>query len=255
MLELIVFQALSQPKSLPIPSQAPLKQQSAICRKLPLSQLVQNGSNCGPTSLRMIFNTLGKNYNQQHVVHITFYSKILGTSPFHLKRATESVGLRASIRNYSTSQTVISVIDSGGYAMAIVSAGSSLHYVVINGYRKSNPGKIEFLITDPNGTQSFVPLAKFDRKWSNPKLHGIDTGFRRCVIAIGKQKLICERISGNAARNSFLHARLNEASKSVSDLAFSVTWFFKAASNLVFNSNNNTSDDKSIAQSYRELPI
>ena len=72
---------------------------------------------------------------------------------------------------------------------------------------------------------------------------------------MGKQKIICERISGNAARNSFIQAKINEASKVISNLAIATHWTFKATLNLVFNSNNDTSYDESIARSDRELPI
>jgi ABC-type bacteriocin/lantibiotic exporter with double-glycine peptidase domain len=175
---------------------------------LPL--LKQEGNTCGPTSLTMVLLKLGvKSYTTADGIRDTFCSEQFGTSPVDIKNAAIRHGFEAIIRNNSTDECLKHVIREGGYAIVILDKGEGLHYAVVNGFRVSREGDTQYLVSDPNGWQKYIPAKTLHKEWDQPLLKGRDLGMSNCMIVISKEKIIDEQFGGLIETLSKLHSTVN----------------------------------------------
>lgn len=191
---------------------------SIVKKKLPITLTIQEGNTCGPTSLYMCLRALGVSCTQSEVEKRVLCSPLIGTSPVHIKSAVSEYGLHAAIRNNATTQTIKNIIDSGGYAIALLQKPGGLHYVVINGYQTNADHKTEYLIADPNGTIVNMSDDQFSGEWSNLHLRGIDLGFNHLVIAVTKEPIFSDSLQGKPATLSILHGLINQFTNLLGEL-------------------------------------
>lgn len=185
---------------------------------LPISLSTQQGNTCGPTSLYMSVRALGVSCTQSEIEKNVFCSPWIGTSPKHIKEAASNLGLSAAIRNNATTQTVRSVIDSGGYAIALIQKSNSLHYVVIYGYVTNEKNETEFEVADPNGFTYTQEAKYFNNDWSNLHFRGIDLGFNRLIIAVNKERTFADSFDGKGSIFSSLHGLINRFTNFLGEL-------------------------------------
>lgn len=207
-------------------------------KKLPLTLAIQEGNTCGPTSLYMCLRALGVACTQADIEDKVLCSSVIGTSPVHIKSAVSNYGLNAAVRNNATTQTIKNIIDSGGYAIALIQKPGGLHYIVIHGYQTTSDHNTEFLIADPNGAQFCQSDKQFSEEWSDLHLRGVDLGFNRLVIAVTKEPIFSDSFYGKPATLSAIHGLINQFTNLLGELV----QFIGAACSVIGSMLANSSD-------------
>ncbi len=131
-------------------------------KSIAVTPLKQEFNACGTTSMAMIFNSFGIPVSPQDL-DARYRQGGGGTTVTNMDRAGDDVGLYSSVVNNADFNTVREEIDKNNLMAAQVTTrtGQS-HYVVIHGYRVSQEGNQEILITNPaSGKTMYVDYDTF----------------------------------------------------------------------------------------------
>lgn len=182
---------------------------------LPITNLVQVGNTCGPTSLAMVLISLGhEEATPQEIIQRSDYHTWLGTSPQSLANTAQSFGARSAILNHSSIKELCALLDQKTYCIALIQSGDALHYVAIYGYQIDIDEKVTLSIADPGGFNYRCDAKSFAQYWDRPSVRNIPTGIERMLIAVSNTKhLPLERFDGWCRIGAQAHSILNQSIK------------------------------------------
>ena len=140
---------------------------------------------CGPVSLKMVFDHLGKHYSEEKLIKLCHAIPNNGTSHEHLIEEVKREGFKF-VEGHNGSINDIIFYLNNGYPVIVnyinpLSGGG--HYSVIDGYdEKENV----LIFADPsNGNDYTLHFNKFKKLWHNSK--GISIGW---FLIIGREKIV-----------------------------------------------------------------
>lgn len=122
---------------------------------------------CGPVSLRMVFEYLGKHYSEAKMIALCKAMPKRGTSHRHMIEAVNKSGLNYEERLNGKIKDLIKLIDLKcpviiNYYNPSFKSG---HYSVVRGYDRK---KRTIIMADPaNGRSYMLSWSKFKRLWHN----------------------------------------------------------------------------------------
>lgn len=150
---------------------------------------------CGTTALASLMGYFGVSTNHAQIDQ--------AIRPFNFGTGSEAIaayanahGFRAQVKDGASLDDVAKLVDQGAPPMVLIdpdsSSNTNTHYVTVTGYTRDASGKVNSLVISDTagavggqaGRRYTMSAADFDKKWSNIKLAGINTGQSRELIGI-----------------------------------------------------------------------
>jgi len=140
---------------------------------------------CGPVSLRMIFEHLGKTYSEEELIALCRAIPKLGTNHKNLIKGVKNEGFEYIEKNKGTVDEIMRFIDEGrpvivNYYDTLSKSG---HYAVVSGYDKKE--KIIILADPKKGNDHTLYWDEFEKIW-----HNRNNSSKRWYLVIGRGKII-----------------------------------------------------------------
>ena len=140
---------------------------------------------CGPVSLRMVFEHLGKHYSENKMISLCHAMPKIGTSHEQMIEEVEKEGFKYIQKENGTVKEIINFIDDGypvivNYLNPLSNGG---HHTVIQGYNKKE--KILIFADPSNGNDFSLHFKEFEELW-----HDGNNSSKGWFLVIGRDKII-----------------------------------------------------------------
>ena len=144
----------------------------------------KKGFSCGPTSLRMVFEHLGKKYSEEKMIKLCHAIPKHGISHKHMIEEVKNEGFKLVERDKGKIEDIINFLENGypvivNYLNPLSKRG---HYSVIIGY---NDKEKVLIFADPsNGMDFSLEYEEFKKRWHNLKNTSIGW-----YLVVGREKI------------------------------------------------------------------